>query len=196
MGRNNETSALVDGLLKALAGGIILSAAITAPNSIQVLDKPLQHFLERLDKRERERELKRLAAYMRKRGLIRGTYEHGLIITKAGRQRAKKDAADKLTIAQPKEWDKSWRLVLFDIPETKRDARAALTNMLRSLGFQLLQQSVWIHPFPCREQVETLCVRYGVAQWVSYIETSHIDHDHILQKRFAAVFRGNNFGGR
>jgi phenylacetic acid degradation operon negative regulatory protein len=43
-------------------------------------------------------------------------------------------------------WDGRWRLVLFDVPETRRALRARLQRKLRRLGFGYLQNSVWITP--------------------------------------------------
>lgn len=184
MGRNRETSTAVDGLLRVLIAGGIVGTIVIAPNAVRALDKSLQKIFKKLDKRERERELKRLTTYMRTQGLVRGSYEHGLSITRVGRRRAERFNINDLAVPFPKKWDKKWRLLLFDIPESKRDARTAFTGRLKLLGFQILQQSVWIHPFPCREQVQVLCARYEINEWVSYIETSHIDHEENLVKRF------------
>lgn len=45
-----------------------------------------------------------------------------------------------------KEWDGIWRMVLFDIPETKRPLRKELRKILRANYFGCFQQSVWISP--------------------------------------------------
>lgn len=43
-------------------------------------------------------------------------------------------------------WDARWRLVLFDVPETRRALRIQLRRRLRGLRFGYLQNSVWITP--------------------------------------------------
>ena len=43
-------------------------------------------------------------------------------------------------------WDGRWRLVVFDVPETKRRDRVRLRRTLRMLGFGYLQNSVWLSP--------------------------------------------------
>lgn len=45
-----------------------------------------------------------------------------------------------------KKWDGVWRMVLFDIPETKRALRKELRKLLRANHFGCFQQSVWISP--------------------------------------------------
>lgn len=184
MGKNAETSAVIDALLELAVGGATISVALLAPNALQVLDKPLKVFFKNMDARKRERELHRTAKYMVRQGLLSGNYEHGLVITKAGRKRAEQADFNKLFISAPEIWDKQWRLVMFDIPENRRIERARLTQTLRRLGFQPLQQSIWIHPFPCRETIQSACVHLGVSQFVTYIVTAHIDYEEKLRTRF------------
>ncbi|MDD2763407.1 MAG: PaaX family transcriptional regulator C-terminal domain-containing protein [Opitutaceae bacterium] len=45
-------------------------------------------------------------------------------------------------------WNGSWRLVLFDVQESKRSDRIKLQRQLRRLWFGYLQDSVWISPDP------------------------------------------------
>lgn len=45
-------------------------------------------------------------------------------------------------------WDGCWRLVLFDVQETKRSDRIQLQRQLRRLWFGYLQDSAWISPDP------------------------------------------------
>ena len=189
MARNDNTSAIVDGVLKLLVGSSALAVVIIAPNALMALEKPLDALFRKLDKRAMERELHRVTNYMKKQGLVKGDYEHGLVITKAGKKRARRADFDNLSIPTPEHWDEKWRLVLLDIPEEERRARADLTRKLRQLGFQLLQQSVWVHPFPCRTEIEVVTSVYGVEQYVTYIETVHIDHGEMLINRFSSLLR-------
>ena len=196
MSKNDTTTAIIDGLLRFTVTGGAIATTLVIPNAIQALDKPLNLYLNRLDKRAREREMRRIAAYMKKRGLVRGDYEHGLIITKTGRKRAAKADFERLSIKQPKQWDKKWRLVLFDIPEQHKKGRDYLTHKLKTLGFKQLQQSVWIYPFACRPEVETVSLAFRVSQYITYIETAHIDHQEKLVTRFSSVLGGNKLRGR
>ncbi|MCF6314572.1 MAG: hypothetical protein L3J39_19140 [Verrucomicrobiales bacterium] len=47
-----------------------------------------------------------------------------------------------------RKWDGNWRMVLFDIPESKRNLRRKIREILHSQHFGCLQQSVWISPHP------------------------------------------------
>lgn len=191
MSRNQTSSAIIDGLLKFIAAGGILTVAVFAPNALQALDKPLEQYLKRMDEKDRQRKYRRYLSYMKQRGLIKyktNDYEHGIQITPAGRQRAKKLNINYLSITIPKKWDRKWRIVLFDIPETKRTARNNLILKLKELGFTQLQRSVWVHPFHCRQEVETISITYGLAKYITYLETDHIDSQDKLKKRFRYKF--------
>lgn len=187
MGKHDTTAAIVDGLLKIAVGGGVVATVLIIPNAAQALDKPLKYFLNTLDGRARDREMRRISVYMKKRGLVTGDYEHGLIITKLGRDRAKKVEFDQMNIQPPKKWDNKWRIVMFDIPESHKVRRNSLTQKLKQLGFKQLQRSVWIHPFSCRMEIERTCLAYGVSKYVTYIETTHIDHQDKLITRFTPV---------
>ena|SRR3989338_8906372 len=188
MGKNQTTSAIVDGLLKFLLFGGTVSVAIVAPNAIIALDKPLQKALKKFDARSRERELKRALNYMKHKQLISSSdYARGIKITSKGKKRVKEAEFNNLQIPRPNRWDKQWRIVFFDIPETERQKRVALTIKLRSLGFHPLQRSTWIFPFPCRLEIETVADKYKVGRYLTYIETSHIDNEKVLRDLFSNV---------
>jgi phenylacetic acid degradation operon negative regulatory protein len=53
-------------------------------------------------------------------------------------------------------WDGRWRLVLFDVPQTKAHARASLRRFLKSSRFGYLQNSVWVSPDPLSEITKEL----------------------------------------
>jgi DNA-binding transcriptional regulator PaaX len=48
-------------------------------------------------------------------------------------------------------WDKIWRMVLFDVPQTRSSVRNRIRCQLQSLGFGYLQNSVWITPDPLQD---------------------------------------------
>jgi DNA-binding transcriptional regulator PaaX len=176
---------MVDGLLRVVASGGLLATALVAPNVIQALDKPLNKYFDQLDKRARDRELHRILRYMKTKDLIKGNYEHGLAITKKGRERAERAEFDNLQIQKPGTWDKRWRIVLYDIPEEKKHGRNSLAFKLRSLGCYQLQKSIWVHPYPCKNEIEAITVRYDVEKYVTYIVTSYIDKQDLLKRRFS-----------
>ncbi len=187
---NDSVAAIVDGILKFIAGGGFITTALVAPNSAQVFDKPLHKLLDKLDSRSKERELRRIAYYMKRTGLISYTsrdYEHGIQLTSAGKKRLKRASFSNLTLRKPSSWDGSWRLIFFDIPLEINGKRIMFTSKLKRLGFQQLQKSIWIHPFPCRPEIEIITSSLGLRKYVTYVEISHIDAETKLRKRFKNI---------
>lgn len=190
MARNDATAAIIDRLLKLVSVGAITASIIVVPNAIWAMDKPLQRLLENLDRREQERQLKYVFAYMKRQGLIRQTaddYVHGLELTNAGKTRLRKYDYSSLEIPIPSEWDGRWRLVFFDIPERLHTTRKVLTSKLRLLGFQQLQQSIWIYPFPCRSVIEAVSEHLGVSRYITHVEINEINNSSKLVARFSSL---------
>jgi len=192
MSKYKKTATVINGLLQFLIAGGILSATLVAPNALQAFDKPLRLYFKRMDRQKRDKEYRRLLRYMEQQGLIEhraASYQHGIRLTETGRKRAEKADIDHLSIAKPSKWDKKWRIVLFDIPESYKTARNALDVRLGELGFAQLQKSVWVHPFPCREEIAAIVEQYEIRKFVTYIETSYIDAKEKLIDRFDSLLK-------
>jgi len=181
---NRDTSAIIDGVIRVFVVGGVVGAAMVAPNIIQALDKPTTKLLKHLDKRSADRELRRIINYMTSQGLIRGDYEHGLQITPKAKQRLRQVRPHRFSVVKPDSWDKSWRLVMYDIPEKYKSSRNVIAKELRQAGFWQLQRSVWIFPHECRAEVEALALHLGVDKFVTYMKVEHIDNQKALIEKF------------
>ncbi|WP_052349380.1 PaaX family transcriptional regulator C-terminal domain-containing protein [Candidatus Acidianus copahuensis] len=53
-------------------------------------------------------------------------------------------------------WDKKWRIIVYNIPESKRELRDKIRKELRWLGFGMLAQSTWISPNPIEDYVNNM----------------------------------------
>jgi DNA-binding transcriptional regulator PaaX len=96
---------------------------------------------------------------LRKSGCIRIKSQKGQIyisLTEKGKKKAGWLQIDSLKIKRPRKWDRKWRLVAFDISQPRLLYREALRGKLKELGFYLLQKSIWVHPFDCRDEVNLL----------------------------------------
>lgn len=105
-------------------------------------------------------------------------------ITKSGLVRALTYELVQLQIQKPKRWDGKWRVVIFDIPEMYKDLRNMFRMRLRQLGLTLLQESVFVSPYPCFDEVEFLRELYGVAFNVRYLLVEKIEDDGLLRQHF------------
>ncbi len=160
----------------------------SAPRSAYYFDnviKELKHygFLEgeKIDKKNRKRVINSFT-YLRRRGYIVFNTESKQIyikLTPEGKARAKLyTQIDSIKIKKQKKWDKKWRVLIFDVPEDVRIKREALRGKLKELGFYMLQKSVWVYPYPCKEELELLKNFFG------------LDEEHYI------VLEVNNIGTR
>lgn len=193
MGKNVVTSQLVDEVLRFGALAALGTATIFAPNAVQFLDKPLRALDHTLTKREREREAMRVIRYMKQKGYLAGDYEHGLQLTSRSQKRLAKIELQNLVIQPLNQWDKRWRMAVYDIPESHRHARRALSIELRRIGCFQLQKSTWITPFPCREEITTLAAHFEVAENVSYFEVINLENEAPLKKAFQKKYPETTF---
>lgn len=178
---------LVNGLLYALSIGTVTATMLAAPNAMQMLEKPLAKFLDGMDERQKRRKISKLKSYMKTCGLVQGDYDHGIKLTKKARKRIQKINIDSVDISPMKNWDHKWRIIMFDIPETQRESRKFLIHKAKDMGMQLLQRSVWIHPYPFKDEITIIANHLGVNKWITYIEISHIDNEELLIKRFPGL---------
>lgn len=67
---------------------------------------------------------------------------------------------------QSKKWDGLFMIVVFDIPEGNKSTRDSLRFKLKSLGFGMLQKSVWISPYHFEEDMREFLVSQGLEKSV------------------------------
>ena len=184
-----KNSLIIDEFLRLCMLGGVGVTALVAPNAIGALERPLAKLVKHLDRSVDQRQL---AYYMKRTNIVEvveqpdGSYTINL--TGKGEQRGRKVLFEKMEIPQPARWDGRWRMVVFDVPEKHRNARFALTEKLKELGFFMMQKSLWVHPFPCLEQIAVIKHVYPeVAHYVVLLETDTIDQHNWLVKRFATL---------
>lgn len=105
-------------------------------------------------------------------------------ISQNGMTRALSYQLDTMVLNKPKRWDKKWRVVIFDIEEKYKGFRDAFRLRLGQLGLYQLQESVYVSPYPCFNEVEFLRELYGVSFTVRYIIADQIEDDEQLRQRF------------
>lgn len=192
---NDTTAAIIDGVLRFVATGGFITTALVVPNAVQLFDKPIEELTRALDRRSQEREMRRIVHYMKQRGLIAYNfrdYEHGIVITRKGQKRLKDNRYNSLGIPVPEKWDEKWRLVFFDIPLESSKNRSSFTLKLKALGYQPLQKSIWVHPFPSRPEIEIITEHFGLRKFVTYVEITEIDSEKKLRSRFQTLLRKTN----
>ncbi len=71
-----------------------------------------------------------------------------LSLTKSGRQKLRNIKLSSQHHLVSTIWDGYWRIIIVDIPETKKGKRDALRYVLKKANFVQIKNSMWISPFP------------------------------------------------
>lgn len=91
----------------------------------------------------------------------------------------------RMSLEKPKrKWDGQWRMVVFDVPERRRNIRNRLCALMREVGFVRLQESVWVYPHDCEDFMALLKAELRIGKDVLYVIADRIEHDVQLRKRF------------
>lgn len=173
-------------ILSSIATAGILSVALLAPNALQALkplglDKKFKNF-----KNDTNRSLSRLL----NAGLvvfIEKDDKKYLKLTEKGRLKLMCFEKYNFKLNKPKKWDKKWRIVIFDIPQSRKAQREKLRFTLKQIGFIKLQHSVWVYPYDCEDLITLLKLDFKMGKDILYIIADKIENDKLLKKYFELV---------
>jgi phenylacetic acid degradation operon negative regulatory protein len=85
-------------------------------------------------------------------------------------------------------WDGKWRLVTYNIPETRRALRSKLRLKLQSLGFANLSVSLWISPSDFGSEIIDFTEEKDMTRYVETFESEYTGYR--KQKELAAAIWG------
>ena len=96
-------------------------------------------------------------------------------LTQKGRQKLSSLRLDNSNSLSDPNWDGKWRIVLLDLPESRKQEREALRYLLKKAGFILLKNSAWVSPFPFEFLFENIKDDFGLTSELMIIVTNQID---------------------
>ncbi len=171
-------------VLKLIAVGSVIGIGITFPNLLNAV-KGVSTYHRRITRAKSK--LMRALYYLESKKLVT-LYQRKdkdfIKITKHGQKRISYFDLENLRLKTTNRWDKKWRLVVFDIPEDKKNTRDALARKLKEIGFFRLQDSVWITPYNCEEEVDYLKEIYNIRSFVRLALVEKLDGQEILERKF------------
>lgn len=169
-------------LVSLLAAGVI-TLAVAAPGALRIF----QPFIKKSKYRKRDfQRTKNILSTLKNRRLI--NIEHNsegwvLKLTEKGKERALKCYLKAFAL-KCKKWDGKWRMVIFDIPTKLNRKRDALRDFLKHMGFKDLQKSIYISPYPCKEEVEAIIEYLQLKFYTKFLEADFIDDRDKLKVMF------------
>lgn len=129
---------------------------------------------------------------------LRGLADSGLIeshfsgqndyarLTPLGRKKATTLKLESDTSLLPN-WDGQWRIVLLDLPESRKSERESLRYLLKKAGFVCLKNSAWISPLPLEHLFTNIKKDLGLTTEMIIITTSRLDPE--TEQAFMAEFK-------
>jgi DNA-binding transcriptional regulator PaaX len=155
-GRNEK---MIIGLIGA---GLLITASMVVPNLPLIL-KPFV-------KRHGPKGLKKTLRKLEEKGII---YLGGekIKLTKKGEALQQQIMIKDLEIQKPDEWDKIWRLISYDIPDYRKKERDWFRYNLERLGFEKIQESLWVLPYECKEEIAVLSQSLKISPFVILMTT-------------------------
>ena len=135
-------------------------------------------YMRRLDgwpKEVRPKRLKQELKRMKDRGWIQEAEKQGkkfIKLTEKGRLEMIYRKLKELPQSGTRQWDGTWWMALFDIPEQGRAERDMIRRTLCAAGFYRLQKSVYLYPFKIPEE---LTAYLNEKKLLPYIRFAHVD---------------------
>jgi hypothetical protein len=185
---SDTTSAtLTRGLLVTAALGGVIAVGIMAPNLFKIFNTKDGY-------EERSKRISKDGFSRLRRGCYRLENNHWVEfvrtdgygnkiyrITEKGRTeiyRILKQSSSPIT--KPAMWDGKWRVIFFDIPVSHNHARDAFRYGLRSYGCHQIQQSTFMHPFPCVKEIQKLTKNLGIEKYVKVYTVEDFDDREVI----------------
>lgn len=83
-----------------------------------------------------------------------------------------------------KKWDHKWRIIAYDVDESKKSFRKSFQVVLKKLKFLQLQQSVYLTPFPCEDEIEFLRQIHGIGSEVAILTITGLENEQVYKEYF------------
>jgi len=125
--------------------------------------------------------------YLKRQGYIESfvqNKEKYIELTSRGKNRANDLLIDELKSHRPDKWDGKWRVLIFDIPESKKQNRDIFRNKIKSLGFIQIQKSVYVYPFECTQEISFLLESLLIQKYVTIMVSEIIQGEEKIVNEF------------
>jgi len=122
-----------------------------------------------------------------KKGLIKrkGDYNNSVLVSlsEKGLLRAINYKFRRLEHKKEK-WDGKWRMIAFDIPRECEKGRKALVYRLKFGGFYELQESIFLYPYDCKNELDILLNLFKIKKYVSFGLLDSIDDEDKIKLKY------------
>lgn len=161
-------------ILKVIGKSLLLATTVVAPNVIQILrpKSPKERY-------KHKRTIKKLFD-----DEIIYLFGEEIRLTDKGKELLGVIQIEEVQIFPKDEWDGIWHIVCYDVPEAKKTARDYFRGKLAEAGFKFIQDSLWVYPYECKEEIAIISQNLGIAPHVAYLNTDYLPQQEKLIKYF------------
>ncbi|MEK9200701.1 MAG: CRISPR-associated endonuclease Cas2 [Patescibacteria group bacterium] len=106
-----------------------------------------------------------------------------VVITDKGKRQVLLFDLEKLRPKQ-ENWDGKWRVIFFDVEEIKRKKRDDLRMYLKKMGWQKMQESVYVNPFDCEQELKYIREILDIPDGVKMGVLEKIENEGELREMF------------
>lgn len=159
--------------IAAAGAGVGVGLVFAALPGLGMVVKEFADWYEESDALTRFRIRKTFAQLQRERFISARELKDGrtqIVLARQGEKKVLQYRFADLTIPRPHQWNGSWHFIIFDIPTRYRRERELWRAKLKQLGFYKLQRSVWICPFPCRDEIDFITEYLRISPFVRILE--------------------------
>lgn len=107
-----------------------------------------------------------------------------MVLTENGNKVLLRFSYEAMKFKKPVVWDRSFRLIIFDIPERKKYARDSMREKMKELGCVRFNDSVWVYPFPCQSEVDFIANYWNIGKYVHFALVKDITNRDLLEEYF------------
>ncbi len=192
-GFNKNLNLTKEIVLRLAVAGCFIIAATTSPFFMSAL---IRAYFSKKSRENAWRAAERLRELSKKKIVSVKELPNGEIrvnLTHKGEVLVRQYKLEELQIVQPKKWDKNWRVIIYDIPHSHKNARDAFRMKIKDLGLYQLQKSVWVSPYDCFAEIEFLCGVFDLDlnKHVLYFKTPEIPSESKIIRHFCLRFSKN-----
>jgi CRISPR/Cas system-associated protein endoribonuclease Cas2 len=131
-------------------------------------------------------EVHRTVARLERKGWVEKKEVSGEIVVALTEKGKKQLLVFDLETLAPKEdkWDGKWRMVFFDIESKSSHLRDRLRRYLVRMGFKQYQESVWVSPYGCDDEIKYIREVLEAGHGIKLAVVESLENDEDLREWF------------
>lgn len=163
-------------IIKIIGVSALVLVSLSSPNS--------PNALKRIFKMRGQKGFDKLLKHLENKNII---YLGGekVKLTQKGRNLLKIIRLQEIKIEKPEKWNQIWHLVAYDIPNTRKKERDWFRRIIEKLGFYQIQESLWVFPYECKEEIAIISQDLSISPFVITMNTSNLPNQTKMLKYFS-----------